>query len=622
MEIFLILFFSFAIFTPLLVLCNLFLMAKEEQKQKFNVTSAIEILNLTSSKLENFPEDIGDISELRYLLISENRFKELPKIIGSLSQLKILEISENQLQELPESISNLYQLEKLDVSGNQLKKLPESIGKLYQLKELNVSGNQLKELPESIGKLSQLKYLNISGNQLKELPVGIGKLSQLEDLIASRNQLQKLPYIIGNLSQLIGLELDENQLEEIPKSIGYLPELGRLMISSNQLQKLPDSFENLTELRRLDIENNQLKEALKSIGNLSKLEEIAISGNQLSKNIDNLSQVRVLCLSGSQCKELPKSIGRLSQLRRLYLGNNEFKELPKSIGHLSNLKSLDLGNNKLLKEQYGLSGYYIEADELRNLRSRLREQRKNQPKVVWSGSTYAISKDEYFKELSSVDGYKLYQEALIQEDAQLFYKAGEKYDRSYNAINGDIVFSGCSKQDFAFNFGINIDYFDDNDFISLLDKMQKFLVFSCHCYFKALEINPNHYMANLKLATALTTALKVPYAKFFWMKALNLDQKGTIRAIVSDANGPGLKGFASKVIFQNFKEKLDPEQVATAAMFAGNNHLNPNSNINKRIFMEQLSKAKNIFQADDYVTNKLEKMKEKYRIKDIGESKN
>jgi hypothetical protein len=275
-----------------------------------------------------------------------------------------------------------------------------------------------------------------------------------------------------------------------------------------------------------------------------------------------------------------------------------------------------------LKKKYGLSEDYIEGDELNNLRSRLREQKINQPKVVWSGSTYAISKDEYFKELSSVDGYKQYQEALIQKDAELFYKAGEEYDRSYNAINGDIVFSGCSKQGFAFNFGMNVDYFDDNDFISLLDKMQKSLVFSCHCYFKALEINPNHYMANLKLATALTTALKVPYAKFFWMKSLQLDQKGTTRAIVSDANGLGLKGFASKAIFQEFKDKLDPQQVATAAMFVGNNHLNPNLTIDPNLFMQQLLRADSIFRVDSYVTKRLEKMKEQYGIKDVGEGKN
>ncbi|MGB2924917.1 MAG: leucine-rich repeat domain-containing protein [Limnothrix sp.] len=451
--------------------------------------------------------------------------------------------------------------------------------------------------------LKEKKILDLSFGKFRKLRMLPYDFSRLIELNLDYNELKQLPEDICNLSQLRSLFLSENQLKELPKSIGNLSQLTELDISRNQLKELPESIGNLSQLTSLDLGWNQLKELPESIGNLSQLTELDISVNQL--------------------KELPESIGNLSQLTKLDLRNNKLEELPKSIGNLLQLRWVALRHNELLTEKYGLSeDSYIEGDELDNLRLRLREQKKNQPKVVWSGSTYAISKDEYLKELSSVDGYKLYQEALIQKDAELFYKAGEKYDRSYNAINGDIIFSGCSKQEFASNFGIDIDYFDDNDFVSLLDKMQKFLVFSCHCYFKALEINPNHYMANLKLATALTTALKVPYAKFFWMKSLQLDQKGTIRAIVSDANGPGLKGFASKVIFLKFKDELDPQQVATAAMFAGNNHLNPNSNINQRLFMEQLSKAKNIFQADDYVTNKLEKMKEQYGIKDVGEGKN
>ena len=67
-----------------------------------------------------------------------------------------LNLSSMKLTELPESIGQLMHLTKLNLSDNQLTTLPESLGQLTQLHSLWLSNNQLTALPNSISEFRLL----------------------------------------------------------------------------------------------------------------------------------------------------------------------------------------------------------------------------------------------------------------------------------------------------------------------------------------------------------------------------------------------------------------------------------------------------------------------------------
>jgi Leucine-rich repeat (LRR) protein len=83
------------------------------------------------------------------------------------------------LEELPDSIVNLINLREINISDNQIKQLPENICNFDKLTILNCSYNQLKQLPNSIGSLDNLQLFDCNHNQLdKEINDIITKYSK------------------------------------------------------------------------------------------------------------------------------------------------------------------------------------------------------------------------------------------------------------------------------------------------------------------------------------------------------------------------------------------------------------------------------------------------------------
>ncbi len=605
-----------------------------------------EKYNFSQGGLKKIPSSIFVFSQLKELYLFSNKIQSLPIDIVKLKELEVLDLGYNQLENLPFTIGELNKLTHFKLSNNKLTTLPRSIKNLSQLRQLDLSQNELTEFPESITSLSQLNDLSLSGNQLEQIPESISQILQLRSLRLSKNNLVKLPESIGEFTQLRNLYLDKNRLLHLPESITKLP-LYNLYLSGNKLKTLPSSIPYFKDLTILDVSDNELEELPEKITDLDCLFELKLSQNKLTelpKNIGKLSSLGRLDLSKNKLKELPESIQDNSRLKYLDISDNEFRHIPTIIGFLSELETLRLSINKYLEdllkdlerkniisenEKLHINEILdsnkenvisLEGEALYSLKKTLRK--KHELKYSFKKKTAELT-EKYIKKITSDSGYTLYQKARRLKDPQLFYQTGEKYDHSYNAINGDVIFSGCSKEEFAFNCGMSIDYLDD--FEEILCAMQLSLVFSCHCYFRTLSIQPRHYMANLKLATALTAALRVPYAKVFWRRSLQLDPQGTTRALMSDARGPGLKGFASKAIFLELQEKIDPQYLNAVNMVLGNTLITnsfSSSNFNPDLFAEQLERSEEIFQVDSYVTKKLQQIKEKYDIKDFGEGIN
>jgi Leucine-rich repeat (LRR) protein len=111
--------------------------------------------------LNNFPQEIIELTSLRYLNLSWNSLKSIPPSVSKITLLKELVLIGNELTSLPNEITLLTSLTELDLSFNNISRLPEMIGSLSSLRILNLIHNNLTNLPTSFEKLErkELKIL-------------------------------------------------------------------------------------------------------------------------------------------------------------------------------------------------------------------------------------------------------------------------------------------------------------------------------------------------------------------------------------------------------------------------------------------------------------------------------
>ena len=162
----------------------------------------ITVLNLSQKKLDELPDNIGNLTNLQYFNCSYNQISVLPDSIGNLANLLYFACRENKISVLPRadeeyslssgsgkrgyissfassSICNLTSLQELWINNNQIDELPNSIGNLTSLQEFFCGNNQISMLPDSIGNLTNLHKLVIIGNKISEIPESIGNLTNL-----------------------------------------------------------------------------------------------------------------------------------------------------------------------------------------------------------------------------------------------------------------------------------------------------------------------------------------------------------------------------------------------------------------------------------------------------------
>ena len=156
---------------------------------------SLKNLDLTNcSKLNELPENLGNIEGLKTLFVDGTAITRLPSSFVLLKNLKSLSlngceglssISSNKLFRFPSirkkrkdptgmlgrSLSNLWSLTHLYLSYCNLWSIPDGIGCLSSLKYLDLEGNNFVWLPKSIARLSNLTWLYVSGcTRLRILP--------------------------------------------------------------------------------------------------------------------------------------------------------------------------------------------------------------------------------------------------------------------------------------------------------------------------------------------------------------------------------------------------------------------------------------------------------------------
>ncbi|KAH7677427.1 P-loop containing nucleoside triphosphate hydrolase protein [Dioscorea alata] len=152
---------------------------RDSSLTKFERLRALELQSESPQGLLAF---IGSFKHLRYLSVKSNIIWEaLPQLVCQCYYLQTLDLKGCLLQEIPNDISNLINLRCLALSSFSLAQLPETIGNLHNLHTLDVqSCYSLQELPQGISNLAKLRHLFIPSES--KLPRGIGKLTNLETL--------------------------------------------------------------------------------------------------------------------------------------------------------------------------------------------------------------------------------------------------------------------------------------------------------------------------------------------------------------------------------------------------------------------------------------------------------
>ncbi|XP_056163434.1 uncharacterized protein LOC115662500 [Syzygium oleosum] len=158
---------------------------------------SFEEIYLMENQLTELPQDPPPCPVLLVLFLNRNyKLRTIsPSFFDYMPALEILNLSRTRIKSLPESLFRLSSLKRLFLNHCELLMvLPPKIGELQQLEVLDLEGTEIMDLPKEVAKLTKLTCLEVSfcprvnrGTKSAKvnalIPQGtISALSQLEEL--------------------------------------------------------------------------------------------------------------------------------------------------------------------------------------------------------------------------------------------------------------------------------------------------------------------------------------------------------------------------------------------------------------------------------------------------------
>ncbi|XP_030518897.2 probable disease resistance protein At4g27220 [Rhodamnia argentea] len=317
----------------------------------FNSMRNLMVLNLIGIRLTCSPSPFQSLVNLHTLCFQNCSFEDVA-ILGNLKGLQILSIVDSDIQQLPEEIGQLVELRLLDLNGcSQLRKIePGVLGNLMKLEELYMDRsfdqwNAVEQTPPTNASLSELNRMknlhtlhvsipnpsvlpeDLKVKKLTKYKINIGDTwrflsnykgsSTLELKLGPTNDVLQRGYIRSILGKADGLFLEgmhgNDQSICALSQVGF-PELKYLWVmntpSVHYILQSPShtAFKTLESLL---------------LENLINLEKICCSHTSYSKSFSTLKVVRV-----EDCDKMkvlfPRSVMReLPQLEELKVVNCE-----------------------------------------------------------------------------------------------------------------------------------------------------------------------------------------------------------------------------------------------------------------------------------------------------------
>uniref|UniRef100_A0ACD6A8T7 Uncharacterized protein n=1 Tax=Avena sativa TaxID=4498 RepID=A0ACD6A8T7_AVESA len=300
------------------------------------------VLELSGLHVENIPDAIGDLFNLRHLGLRDSKVKMLPRSVEKLSNLLTLDLFRSDIHELPSGIVKLKKLRHLFAekrintglrgitcfSGVHVPTGLENLINLQTLQALVAQDESVRHLGE-LKQLRSLRLLNVKGiycGHISESLVQMRCLSHLDVNASDENEVLLLNAFLPNLQKLhLGGRLADGALDKSP-----LFEAG--------------GGENLYELK---LYWSQLREdplpSLSRLSNLTRLEFTrACNGEQLTFLTGWFPKLKILYLIDlPNLNQLEIQQGSLVSLEILYLVNlSSMIEVPSSIAFLMPIQRL------------------------------------------------------------------------------------------------------------------------------------------------------------------------------------------------------------------------------------------------------------------------------------------
>ena len=320
--------------------------------------------------------------KLRSFLVFNKSLKTLPS--GS-KMLKVLDLEDAPIDELPDEVLKLFNLRYLNLRGTLLKKLPNFIGRLLNLQTLDIRDTQIKALPRGIGKLQSLRHLityslTRNWNDFRyftgmQMPPNIGRLKNLQSVgivevegdfirqIRSMGQLYSIGFSnvkegdekdlcvsIENMRHLRALTIMVTNEEETLRmdSLSSPPPNLQKLYLVGKLENVPQWFCSLQSLTNLVLHWSRLEEdLLPQIADFPHLGRLLLTnayvGKQLCFSTGFLKLTRLVIRNSPQLNEIIIEKGVMPNLKSLYINScMELKTVPKGIEYLQNLQELYL----------------------------------------------------------------------------------------------------------------------------------------------------------------------------------------------------------------------------------------------------------------------------------------
>jgi Leucine-rich repeat (LRR) protein len=158
-------------------------------------------------------------------VIGKNGEFEL-ETLGEVITLEELIIRDCELENVPEPIRHLKNLKELRLSGNKISTIPSWINELKTLEVLNVMKNQIEQ-PFDVSGLTNLQEIHVGFNKkLHSLPTGIQHLKMLQSVDCSLCDITSVSDEVLDCKGLIQFNVTRNKnLRDIPEQLVNLPNL-------------------------------------------------------------------------------------------------------------------------------------------------------------------------------------------------------------------------------------------------------------------------------------------------------------------------------------------------------------------------------------------------------------
>ncbi|KAM4075706.1 hypothetical protein ACJW30_12G007700 [Castanea mollissima] len=321
-----------------------------------------EARRVSIHKTDGEVKSFTSMSKLRSFLVFNKMLKTLP--FGS-KMLRVLDLEDAPIDDLPDELFKLFNLRYLNLRGTLVKELPKSvlpceIGELQNLRHLILhqyigNWNDFKfvigpRTPLSICRLKNLQVvslLQIKGDLLKKIQsmtqltsIGLTNVKAADEMdlcdsIHNMKLMRQLCVMVTNAEETLHMDALSSPPTKLQK-----------LVLAGKLEKVPLWFHSLQSLTYLGLHWSRLEEdLLPQIAALPHLRHLTLTnayvGKQLCFSTSFLQLTRLRIRNFPQLNEIIIEKGVMPNLKSLYIIScMQLNTVPEGIEYLQNLQEL------------------------------------------------------------------------------------------------------------------------------------------------------------------------------------------------------------------------------------------------------------------------------------------